>query len=166
MVNLFGVKGQMMQKSLLTFQNAFTIWNLALQRDIRLIEKVQKCATKCIKGLSNKSYLERLSILKLDSLQKRRLVCGLVTVYKIIYNFSPLDASKVFQYTCEKSTNTRHKYKLTKKYIHLDCRKYLFSNRIISTWNNLPDNIVLSLSLPEFKRKVCKFIENEDVKWF
>ena len=47
-----------------------------------------------------------------------------------------------------------------------DCRKYFFSNRIVNTWNNLPDHIVLSLSLPEFKRKVCKFIENEDVKWF
>ena len=93
-------------------------------------------------------------------------MCDLVTVYKIIHNLSTLDASNVFQYACEKSTNTRgHKYKLTKKHIHLDCRKY-FSNQIINTWNNLPDHIVLSLSLPEFKRKVCKFIENEDVKWF
>ena len=76
---------------------ASTIWNPALQRDIRLIEKVQKRTTNCIKGLSNKSYSERLSILKLDSLQKRRLVCDLVTVYKIIHHLSPLDASKVFQ---------------------------------------------------------------------
>ena len=60
---------------------ASTVWNPALQRDIRLVEKVQKRATKCIKGLSDKSYTERLSILKLDSLQKRRLVCDLVTVY-------------------------------------------------------------------------------------
>lgn len=145
---------------------ASVIWNPYIKRNIKLIEKVQRRATKCVKGLKDKSYSERLSILNLDSLQKRRHVCDLLFVYKIIHNISPLNMSNLFSTAAGKTKSTRgHKFKLSKKHIRLDCRKYFFSNRIVNAWNKLPDDIVSSLSVSEFKRKVSTFVKEENLLW-
>ena len=46
------------------------IWNPHFKHDINLIERVQKRATRCIIGMSGKSYEKCLGILKLESLAK------------------------------------------------------------------------------------------------
>ena len=47
--------------------------------------------------------------------------------------------------------------------MHIDLRKYNFYNRVINVWNSLPDDIVLSNSVNEFKNKLDNFWVDEDM---
>ena len=111
------------------------------------------------------SYQERLHILGIDSLEKRRCVFSLVELFKIIHNLSPLNFDNFFSFVEHNSTHD-HQYKLPKKYSHWDCRKYFFANRVVNTWNVLPDEIVPSDSLYSFKRKVSSYISRQDMTYF
>ena len=137
---------------------AVSVWNPHLKRDIERIEKVQRCASKCINGMQSKSYQDRLRILGIDSLQKRSCVFNLVELLKIIDNLSPLNFDDFFFSFVEHNSTRGHQYKLAKKYSQLDCHKYFFANRIVNVWNELPDEIVLSDSLYSFKRKVSSYV--------
>ena len=141
-----------------------SVWNPHLKRDNEWIEKVQHCATKCVKGMQSKSYQDRLRILGIDSLQKRRCVFDLVELFKIIHNLSPLNFDDFFPFAEHNSTRG-HQYKLAKKYCHLDCRKYFFVNRVVNVWNALPDEIVSSDSLYSFKHKVSSYASRLDITY-
>ena len=58
----------------------------SLTRDIDAIECVQRRFTKCLRGYNQYTYSERLSRLKLQSLELRRLVTDLLWCYKIVFN--------------------------------------------------------------------------------
>ena len=59
------------------------IWSPHYIKDFKTNEKVQKYFTKNLKGLRNKPYNERLSILNLLSLECRRAYADIVFLYKI-----------------------------------------------------------------------------------
>ena len=48
------------------------LWNPSIVRDIETIEDVQRFFTNRISGMSDLSYWDRLTALKLQSLQRRR----------------------------------------------------------------------------------------------
>ena len=54
------------------------------KKDIDTIENVQKRATKLIPSLRNMDYTNRLTKLKMPTLQYRRLRGDMIEVYKII----------------------------------------------------------------------------------
>ena len=128
------------------------VWSPHNICDIDLIEKTQRRFTKFLPGLWNVPYLDRLSILDLDSLEVRRIVFDLLLVYKIIHRLVDLEFDSLFQYN---TTNTRgHEWKLAVKYSRLNCRKYFFANRIVNIWNSLDPFIVNADTFNIFKSRV------------
>ena len=90
------------------------IWNPPLKRNINSVEKVQQRFTKRIVGMDKASYEERLKILKLPSLEYRRLRGDMIETYKILHEL--YDTASISSLLKINNTNTRgHPLKLTKK---------------------------------------------------
>jgi len=119
------------------------VWNPYLARDIDVLEKVQRRATKCLDGLSDLSYEKRLQRLDLYSLCCRRQRGDLIEVYKLLF------------FTLNNSTSTRgHQFKLFKVRSRLLVRHHFFSNRVINQWNPLPSTVVNAPTVTVFKQKL------------
>jgi ribonuclease P/MRP protein subunit RPP40 len=132
-------------------------WNPYEKRDIDLLERVQRRATKLIPELKRLPYEERLKRLNLQSLEVRRKRQDLLEIFKILKGNSPLSRD-IFLYPAERSRRTNHPLMLKKHRFHLDCRKFSFANRSVNEWNMLPADIVNSSTISVFKRKLDLFL--------
>jgi hypothetical protein len=138
---------------------AVQAWRPYLHKDIELMERVQRRATKLVKGMGNKSYEERLRLLQMTTLETRRLRGDLIEVFKIMKGFEHIDRSKFFVVA---DSNTRgHEWKLVKTRCRLNCRFFSFSNRIVNMWNNLPSDVVACSTIIGFKNKVDKHFKSQ-----
>ena len=123
------------------------VWSPHHRYLINKIESVQRFFTKKLSGLQNLTYLRRLEVLGLESLERRRLIFDLVLCYKIIHGLSNIALE--FERGC---TVTRgNMFKMSKQNCTIDATKYFFSNRVIDVWNSLPDSIVAASSVKDFK---------------
>ena len=84
-------------------------------------------------------------------LRALRLVTGLTPVYQILHGHygTQLDAAFCI---IDNSRTRGHAHKSLKPHCTIDATKYFFSNRVISTCNNLPDMVVHSPTLSTFER--------------
>ena len=69
------------------------MWSLRLKKDKKLVEGVQRRATKIIPGLKDLTYEQRLEKMKLPSMCYRRLRGDLIEVFKYTHNIYKLSDS-------------------------------------------------------------------------
>ena len=68
-------------------------WSPYLRKDIDMLEKIQRRATKLIPGLRDLSYEERLKECGLTTLETRRLRGDQIEVFKILKGYENIDSN-------------------------------------------------------------------------
>ena len=142
---------------------ASSAWYTLYKKDAISIENTQRWATKLIREINHLSYSERLRSLGLPSLEYRRIRADMVQTYKYIKG---LDKSYQRLFEINEETRTRSNgLKLKKGHCRLELRRNSFTNRIINTWNSLPNEIVNAKSLNQFKNKLNTHWKRQDIKF-
>jgi len=78
-----------------------SVWLPYLRKDIECLENVQCRATKVVKCtcMKRKSYEERLKLLGITSLEKRRVRGDLIQVFRIVKGFDSLNIEDFLSWT-------------------------------------------------------------------
>ena len=132
---------------------AVSVWNPSLKQDIKLIEKVQERATKSL------NYQDRLTRLKITSLEVRRVRGDLIQFYKILKKFEKVNFASGLNFSISNYSNRRNVYKLTKELIK-KCTPTFHTKRIVNIWNKLPSNVVQAKNLNCFKSMLDNWMES------
>ncbi len=87
----------------------------------------------------------------------------MIEVFKIINEIDHVDKEKIAPIA---QTRTRgHQYKIYKRPVRLNIRKYSFSQRIVANWNKLPDVVVNADSVNQFKNRLNEAWKYKNIKF-
>nr|VZI07668.1 unnamed protein product [Spirometra erinaceieuropaei] len=152
---------------------AIQAWKPWTSKDLSILEKVQRRATKLVGGQGSLPYETRLSNLGLFPLSYRQLRGDLIQTFRLLRGQDCCLVPTDF-FELATTTNLRgHPLKLrvtgakldTRKFFFSnrvieDTRKFFFSNRVIEAWNALPAGVVMSTSVEAFKRNLDQIATN------
>jgi hypothetical protein len=133
------------------------IWSVMNKEEAIQIENVQRRATKLVKHIQHLSYSDRSRYLGLPSLQYRRLRSDMVETFRIINNIDKVNSIKIFP----KNENTTRGH----KHCRTNIRKYSFSQRVVDTWNSLPEKVIESNTVNGFKHQLNSHWKDLEIKF-
>jgi hypothetical protein len=143
-------------RPVLEFANC--VWTPVLQRDIQLLESVQRRATRVPFGRSRPQYTARLSLMGIPSLSARRVRGDLLVVFRAL---SSQQSPIRHLFTLHEGGRTRgHSLKLLKDRFVTTARQYFLTNRIFDQWNSLPPEIVNCKTADSFKAKYDSLLKS------
>lgn len=137
---------------------ASSVWNPLAVGQIQKLEKVQRKLTKYIIE-KNTPYEKRLELLQLPSLRWRRLFLDLLRVYEIL-QMESAQRKQIFTLSSEISNTNlrRHRLTLHGEHCNTNVLKSHFANRVIDSWNALPNDLIEIPSYSLFKVKLKVYL--------
>lgn len=137
---------------------AVQFWCPYLAKDIELLERVQRRATKMIPNLRNMPYEDRLRMLRLPSLESRRLRGEMIEVFKIVKGYENVDSRQFFKFSDVVFTRNNG-LKLQVKRFRSIIAKNFFTYKVLNHWNRLPEEVVNATSINSFKNQLDKHMK-------
>ena len=123
------------------------------KKEARILENVQRSFSRRVYGMSALDYSARLSKLKLDPLELRRIKADLIFVYKLLYVLFDVGFSVFFNFSVTTSTRGNG-LKLQAVNVKSRICRNSFANRIVRIWNCLPYTVIHSSTLKHFKTEI------------
>ena len=132
---------------------AIPAWCPWQRKDVNLLEKVQRRATRRMSDVSG-NYEDRLKQLNMTTLEERRTRGDAIEVYKYLRKFWDVDTNSLFSPRNGNQPATRLQKSfmpLKEPKAKLDLWKYFFSVRGAKLWNSLPSTVRKSSPVNAFK---------------
>ncbi len=126
-----------------------------LKKDINRLERIQRAATRWVKGFRGLTYEERLQALKLQPLGKRRN--DLVLTHKILYNHIDLDATQLFKFSRRPGLR-RSSIRLLRQTERTRRKRYSFACRVVNNRNRLPFAAASVTEQRKFKQLLDSYV--------
>ena len=131
-----------------------------MQKDVEVLEKVQKKAVGMVAGLTGQCYEEKLAELGLQSLENRRLEADLSMVYKVLNGLCEgRDWFEKLEGTEQGTRASTDGHSLRTPFARLELRKNFFTVRATEAWNKLPLAIRAAKSVRIFKKSLRAHLE-------
>ena len=140
------------------------VWNPDQNKDIGIVEQVQRSFTYRISGMDKFNYWERLQKLNIMSLQRRREKIMITHLWKILHNINPNSINITFkehQRSSAIQANIKPLPKLNGKVIQgklLTKYDNSFVIKAARLWNALPPNLTRLTTLSLFKNGLDTFL--------
>ena len=128
-----------------------TVTHPTTERDMTLIEGVQRRATKMLAHLRDLPYEERLRRLKLPSMKYRFLRGDLIALYKYTFKGAKPAPRGIMK---SDSITRGHSQKIDKPRCRTSLKQRSFPHRSVDAWNKLPDEVVTAPSTDAFKARL------------
>ena len=129
-------------------------WGPHFKGDIKLVERVQRRATKLVQQYKTLPYEDRRRALELPSLVHRRRGGDMIFTYKLMTGKTNIDKDIFFKFTNRKPGATVTRYL---KSTQLNC---LAATRIQTRLYRLPKRIVEAISVDAFKERLDEHWKN------
>jgi ribonuclease P/MRP protein subunit RPP40 len=133
-------------------------WRPHFSKDIEVLERVQRRATRMMEECRGRPYEERLKLVGLTTLERRRERADLIEVFKILNGLEGIKEETFFRRHL--SVTRGHSMKLSKDRVNKDVLKYSFAHRVIDKWNRLPEKVINAKSINNFKNKIDAFLRD------
>lgn len=138
------------------------VWNQLGVSDVSKLEGVQRRALKAIHGLGGVCYEDRLKICEMMSLEERRILIDLCEVYKYLNGENREEHFHFIKERHEVQTRSSARGNLISEKCRTSLRQGFFTNRVVPTWNKLPNEVREAPNMTCFKNRYRHWFNAEE----